>query len=47
MTGNRKLKLDHIERDDIASLTKEVSVISGITYVIDVDKEEVEKILES
>jgi hypothetical protein len=47
MTGNRKLKLDHIERDDIASLTKEVADISGITYVMDVEKEEVEKILES
>ena len=47
MTGNRKFTLDHIERDDIASLTKEVADISGITYVMDVDKEEVEKILES
>ena len=47
MTGNRKFTLDHIERDDIASLTKDVADISGITYVMDVDKEEVEKILES
>jgi len=47
MTGNHKFTLDHIERDDIASLTKEVAEISGITYVMDVDKEEVEKILES
>jgi hypothetical protein len=42
ITGNRKFTLDHIERDDIASLTKEVAEISGITYVM-----EVEKILES
>jgi len=47
MTGNRKFTLDHIERDDIASLTKEVADISGITYVMDMDKEAVEKILES
>jgi len=47
ITGNRKFTLDHIERDDIASLTKEVADISGITYVMDVDQEEVEKILES
>jgi len=47
MAGNRKFTLDHIERDDIASLTREAADISGITYVMDVDKEEVEKILES
>jgi len=47
MTGNRKLTLDHIERDDIASLAKEVAEISGITYVMEVDKEAMEKILES
>jgi len=47
MTGNCKFKLAHIERYDIASLTKEVAEISGITYVIDVDKEEAERILES
>ncbi|MDZ7332994.1 MAG: FMN-binding glutamate synthase family protein [candidate division KSB1 bacterium] len=47
MTGNRKFTLDHIERSDIASLTKEVAEISGITYVMDVDKEEAERILES
>jgi hypothetical protein len=27
ITGNRKFTLDHIERDDIASLTKEVEKI--------------------
>jgi hypothetical protein len=31
ITGNLKFTLDHIERDDIASLTKEVADISGIT----------------
>jgi len=47
MTGNRKFTLDHIERDDIAALTKEAAQVSGITYVMDLDKEAVEKILES
>ncbi len=47
MTGNRKFSLAHIERDDIASLTRECADISGITYITDVDKEEAEKILES
>jgi hypothetical protein len=36
-----------LTRDDIASLTKDVANISGIPYVMDVDKKEVEKILGS
>jgi len=47
MAGNRKFGLEHITRDDIASLTKEASDISGIPYILDVDKDEVEKILKS
>ena len=47
MTGNRKFTLDHITRSDIAAITKEAAEISGIPYVMDVDKEEVEKILNS
>jgi glutamate synthase domain-containing protein 2 len=47
MTGNRKFALKHISRDDIASLTKDCANISGIPYVMDVDKKEVEKILDS
>ncbi|MGA2587925.1 MAG: FMN-binding glutamate synthase family protein [Candidatus Aminicenantales bacterium] len=45
MTGNRKFALNYITRDDIASLTKEAADISGIPYVLDVDKDEVAKIL--
>lgn len=45
MAGERKFTLDYITRDDIASLTKEAADISGIPYITDVDKEEVEKIL--
>ena len=47
MAGNRKFKLEYIMRDDIAALTQEAANISGISYVTDVDKEEVEKILNS
>jgi hypothetical protein len=47
MTGNRKFALEHITRDDIASLTKDAASISGIPYVMDLDKEEVDKILDS
>lgn len=45
MTGSRKFALEHITRDDIASITKQATDISGIPYVMDLDKEEVEKIL--
>jgi glutamate synthase domain-containing protein 2 len=47
MAGNRKFNLGFIERDDLASLTKEAADISKIPYVMDVDKEEVEDILNS
>ena len=47
MTGNRKFALEYITRDDIAALTKEAADISGIAYIMDADKEEAEKILES
>jgi glutamate synthase domain-containing protein 2 len=47
MTGNRKFALEYITRDDIAAITKEAAQISGIPYVMDVDKEEAEKILDS
>ena len=45
MTGARKFSLEHITRDDIAALTRETAEISGIQYIMDVDKKEVEKIL--
>jgi glutamate synthase domain-containing protein 2 len=47
MAGNRKFKLEYITRDDIASLTQDATNISGIPYITEVDKEEVEKILNS
>jgi glutamate synthase domain-containing protein 2 len=47
MAGNRKFALEYIARDDIATLTKDAANISGILYITDVDKEEVEKILNS
>lgn len=45
MAGNRKFSLGYITRDDIASLTQDVANISGIPYILDVDKDEVQKIL--
>lgn len=45
MAGERKFALKYITRDDIFALTREASDISGISYVMDCDKEEVDKIL--
>ena len=47
MCGSRKFSLEHISRDDIAALTHEASETSGIRYILDIDKEEVEDILNS
>ena len=45
MCGSRKFDLSHISRDDIACLTKEAANVSGITYIQDLDRTEVEEIL--
>lgn len=47
MAGNRKFNLSYITRNDIAALTRDAADISGITFITEVDKEEVEKILNS
>ena len=45
MAGARKFRLDLIDRNDLMSLTREAAEISGIPYVMDADREEVDKIL--
>jgi glutamate synthase domain-containing protein 2 len=45
MAGERKFALKYIERNDLVALTREASVVSGIAYVMDSDKEEIDKIL--
>jgi len=45
MAGDRKFAMEHISRDDLAALTEDAARISGIKYVMDVDKDEVDKIL--
>jgi len=45
MAGERKFALEYITREDIAALTREAAEISGISYVMDVDKKEAEEIL--
>ena len=47
MCGSRKFGLEHIEREDIAALTHEAAEVSGIQYVTDVGKAEVDEILGS
>ena len=45
MAGERKFALKHIDRNDIFALTREAAEMSGISYVMDVDREIVDKIL--
>jgi len=45
MCGSRKFALEHISRDDLACLTHEAADISGIPFITEVDKAEVEEIL--
>jgi len=45
MAGARKFRLDLIKRNDLFSLTREAAEISGIPYVMDADRVEVERIL--
>jgi len=47
MAGSRKFNLSYITRSDIASLTQDAARISGIPLVTEIDKEEVDKILNS
>jgi len=47
MAGSRKFALEYISRDDIAALTREASDISGIQYIMNVDQDEVDRVLES
>lgn len=45
MAGSRKFSLDFISRNDLAALTREASEISGIPYVMDLDRAEVDNML--
>ena len=45
MAGARKFALNYISRSDLCALTREAAEISGISYVMDSDHEEVLRIL--
>jgi len=45
MAGSRKFALKYMSRNDLAALTPDAARISGIQYIMDVDKDEADKIL--
>ncbi len=45
MAGSRKFACQYIDRGDLAALTQDAARISGIEYILDVDKKEAEAIL--
>jgi glutamate synthase domain-containing protein 2 len=45
MAGSRKFSLEHLSRDDIAALTHDAAEISGIQYIMDLDRERAERLL--
>ncbi len=47
MCGARKFALDYITRDDIAALTEDAANVSKIKYIMEMDKEEAERLLDS
>ncbi|TSA25537.1 MAG: FMN-binding glutamate synthase family protein [Bacteroidetes bacterium] len=47
MCGSRKFTLNYITRDDIGALTQDAARISGIQYLMDLDKAEVDQLLNS
>ena len=45
MAGSRKFSLEHVSRDDLSALTPEAARVTGLPYVMDVDREQVDQIL--
>jgi len=45
MCGSRKFALEYMTRNDLAALTHDAADLTGLKYIMDVDKEEAEKIL--
>jgi glutamate synthase domain-containing protein 2 len=45
MAGSRKFALQYVSRNDLAALTREAAAISGIPYIADVDRAEVDMLL--
>ncbi|MBN1980979.1 MAG: FMN-binding glutamate synthase family protein [Chitinivibrionales bacterium] len=45
MAGSRRFALKYMSRDDLACLTREAEAVSGIPYIMDVDKEAASQII--
>lgn len=45
MAGSRKFSVAHLSRNDIAALTRQAADVSGIQYIMDVDRQEVDELL--
>ena len=46
MAGARKFSLKYLSRDDVAALTREAAEVTGLRYIMELDAEEVESILD-
>jgi glutamate synthase domain-containing protein 2 len=47
MAGSRKFSLEYMSRSDLAALTPEGAAISGIPFIMDLDRAEVDQILKA
>jgi hypothetical protein len=47
MAGSRKFSLEYLSRDDLAALTHEAADVSGIPFVLDVDRTRIAEILDN
>jgi len=47
LAGSRVFSMEHLSRNELGSLTREATEISGLPHVMDVDREEAEKVLDS
>jgi glutamate synthase domain-containing protein 2 len=45
MAGSRKFGIDYMSRDDLAAITPEAAKLSGIAYVMDLDKAQADALL--
>ncbi|MCX6639970.1 MAG: FMN-binding glutamate synthase family protein [bacterium] len=46
MCGSRKFKMDYLSRDDLACLTHEAAEVTGLPYIMDLDRKEAIEILD-
>ena len=45
MAGSRKFSMKYMTREDLTAITPEAAAVSGIPYIMDLDKKEVDQIL--